>query len=230
LTTIDTTLCESYSFVAANPIPGTSTTYEWTPTQGLSNSTIPNPTITAQGEVTYTVVATSENGYCAQSAEVHVLAIPALVDITNDDYIEICLGESIDLEAITSTLGVGFEWSTFPVDPTLADITDTMQTVSPTVTTTYVSELEVGACLVYDTITIRVDSLPDLSMMVVPDKDVYCKDDIISIISPTYEPANFPDIMHQWGAGPGINSDLENLNLVLKGLPSTELVKILRVI
>ena len=215
LTTVDTTLCESYSFMAANPIPGTSTTYEWTPNQGLNNNTLPNPTITAQGNVTYTVVATSANGYCSQTADVQVLAIPALVDITNDDYIEICLGESIDLLANTSTQGVGFEWSTFPVDPTLADITDTMQTVTPTMTTTYITELEVGACLVYDTITIRVDSLPDLSMVAVPEKDVYCRGDIISIITPTYEPSNFPDIMHQWMPGPGINSDLENLNLVL---------------
>jgi gliding motility-associated-like protein len=54
-----------------------------------------------------------------------------------------------------------------------------------------------------------------MSVETIPFKDIYCAGDIVSVVTPTYEPSRFPDIMHQWGAHPSIDSDLENLNLVL---------------
>ena len=216
LTTTDTTLCESYFFDLAAPIPGTTTTYEWTPNINMNNNTLPNPTVQANaGNLFYTVVATSANSYCTQLATVNVTGIPANANINNDDYIEICLGETVDLSANTSTAGVGFEWQSNPIDPTLAPISDTLITVMPLISTTYFTQLVVGACTVLDSITVRVDSLPDLSVETIPFKDIYCAGDIVSIVTPTYEPSSFPDIMHQWGSHPSIDSDLENLNLVL---------------
>ena len=216
LTTQDTTLCESYFFDLAAPIPGTTTTYEWTPNVNMNDNTLPNPTVqVSAGNIIYALVATSANAYCSQLATVNVTGLPANANINNDDYIEICLGETVDLSANTSTAGVGFEWQSNPIDPTLAPITDTTITVTPTETTTYYTQLIVGACLVLDSITVRVDSLPDLSMESIPFKDIYCKEDIVSIVTPTYQPSSFPDIMHQWGSHPSIDSDLENLNLVL---------------
>lgn len=216
LTTLDTTLCESYFLDLAAPIPGTSTTYEWTPNVNMNDNTLPNPTVQAvAGTVTYTLVATSANAYCDQTTTVNVTGTPANANINNDDYIEICLGTTVDLSANTSTAGVGFEWQSNPIDPTLSPITDTLITVMPTVTTVYYTQLVVGACTVIDSITIRVDSLPDMSVESIPFKDIYCAGDIVSIVTPTYEPSSFPDIMHQWGPAPSIDSDLENLNLVL---------------
>ena len=216
LTTLDTTLCESYFFDLANPIPGTSTVFDWTPNVNMNDNTLPNPTVQATaGTTTYTVVATSVNAFCSQTATVDVTGLPANANINNDDYIEICLGESVDLSANTSTSGVGFEWQSNPIDPTLSPLTDTLITVMPTETTTYYTQLVVGACTVLDSITVRVDSLPDMSVVSIPFKDIYCAGDIVSVVTPTYEPSRFPDIMHQWGAATSIDSDLENLNLVL---------------
>jgi len=216
LTTLDTTLCESFFFDLAAPIPGTTTVYEWTPNQNMNDNTLPNPTVQATaGNITYTVVATSANAYCTQTASVDVTGLPANANINNDDYIEICLGETVDLSANTSTAGVGFEWQSDPIDPTLNPVTDTMITVMPTETTTYYTQLIVGACTVLDSITVRVDSLPDMSVESIPFKDIYCAGDVVSVVTPTYEPSRFPDIMHQWGSAPSIDSDLENLNLVL---------------
>ncbi len=216
LTTLDTTLCESYFFDLAAPIPGTTTTYEWTPNINMDDNTLPNPNVQATaGTTTYTVVATSANAYCSQTASVDVTGTPANANINNADYIEICLGETVDLSANTSTAGVGFEWQSNPIDPTLSPVTDTMITVMPEVTTTYYTQLVVGACTVIDSITVRVDSLPDMSVESIPFKDIYCAGDIVSIVTPTYEPSSFPDIMHQWNPASSIDSDLENLNLVL---------------
>ncbi|MEM6965194.1 MAG: choice-of-anchor L domain-containing protein [Bacteroidota bacterium] len=218
LTTTDTTLCQSFSFEAAQPIPGTSTTYIWTPNNILiDDTTVPNPTITADdGTVIYTVVATSVNGYCSETAEVVVTGVPASAPISNPDTIEVCLGETVDLAANTSTAGVGFQWLSNPFDPTLTPATDTNLTVTPTISTTYFTELIVGACTVYDSIFVRVDSLPDMSLEPVPFKDIYCAGDIISLVTPTYEPSDFPAIMHMWDSDTLIFSSLENLNLVLE--------------
>lgn len=216
LTTLDTTLCESYFFDLAAPIPGTSTTFEWTPNINMNDNTLPNPTVQATaGTTTYTVVATSANAYCDQTAMVEVTGTPANANINNADTIEICLDETVDLSANTSTAGVGFEWQSNPIDPTLNPVTDTMITVTPTVSTTYYTQLVVGACTVIDSIFVRVDSLPDMSVESIPFKDIYCAGDIVSIVTPTYEPSSFPDIMHQWNPATSIDSDLENLNLVL---------------
>ena len=54
-----------------------------------------------------------------------------------------------------------------------------------------------------------------MSVESIPFKDIYCAGDIVSIVTPTYEPSSFPDIMHQWNPASSIDSDLENLNLVL---------------
>ena len=216
LTTMDTTLCESYTFDAAAPIPVTTTTYDWTPNMNMNDNTLPNPTITANGgTVLYTLVATSENGYCSQTATVNVVGLPANANINNPDTIQICLGESVNLSANTSTEGVGFQWISNPIDPTLNPVTDTIITVTPTVSTTYHTELIVGVCEVYDSIFVRVDSMPDLSLEPIPFKEIYCAGDIVSIVTPTYQPAHFPVIMHQWNPATSIDSDLENLNLVL---------------
>ena len=216
LTTFDTTLCESYTFQAAAPILGTTTTYVWLPNQNMDDNTLPNPTIEATaGTTTYTVTATSENAFCSVTESITVTGIPANADINNPDTVFICLGESVDLSANTTTAGVGFNWISDPLDASLDPVTDTLLTVTPTISTTYTTRLEVGACIVFDSIFVRVDSLPDLSAEAIPFKDIYCAGDIVSVVSPTYEPSDFPDIMHQWGAATSIQSDLENLNLVL---------------
>ena len=216
LTTLDTTLCESHFLDLANPIPGTNTTYLWTPNQNMNDNTLPNPTVQAtSGTVTYTVVATSVNAFCTQTASVNITGTPASASIANADTVFICLDETVDLFANTSTGGVGFQWLSNPFDPTLTPITDTAITITPTVSTTYFTELTVGACTVFDSIFVKVDSLPDLSLEAIPMKDIYCAGDIVSLVSPTYEPSNFMDITHLWNPATSINSDLENLNLVL---------------
>ena len=215
LTTTDTTICESYTFVAADSILNTTTTYVWTPDTNLNDNMSPSPTIEATaGTVTYTVTATSENAFCSQSAMVTVTGVPANADINNADLTEICDGESVDLTANTSTAGVGFEWFSVPADPTLSS-TDTIQTVTPEVTTTYYTQLTVGACTVFDSVLVRLDSMPDLQIMAIPDKAVYCVGDTVILVSPTYQPSSFPAIMHMWNPDISIQSDLENLNLVV---------------
>jgi hypothetical protein len=49
--------------------------YKWTPSTGLNNDSIPNPTATVTSDITYTVTVTTPNG-CTATDEVSVIIIP----------------------------------------------------------------------------------------------------------------------------------------------------------
>lgn len=198
----DTTICQNYPVTLANQITGVTTQYQWTaspPDASLINPTESGPTVTPQVGTVYTLIATSQNGYCADTTSLAVTVIPADVEIEvpAQDSVDICLGTSVTMFAETSTLGLGIQW--FPQDGTISDPTSVNPTITPSVSTTYYATLTVGACTVVDSIHIRVDSIPfnDITQLI-PQKDTYCQGEIITIVSPNYEPANFPDIEHLW--------------------------------
>ncbi|MDV7399952.1 hypothetical protein RZS08_51530, partial [Arthrospira platensis SPKY1] len=80
----------------------------------------------------------------------------------------------------------------------------------------------VGACFVVDSIHIRVDSLPFNEITkLIPDKDTYCEGEEITIVSPNYEPANFPDIEHLWTPLTGHLTPDTLWNLVIQAVETT---------
>ena len=81
-------------------------------------------------------------------------------------------------------------------------------------TTTYTYTATMGDCMFTDSVVVRVDSLPDNieSILRVPVKEFYCKDDILAMISNEYDTLLYPDIEHSW-SGPGIRTGMENQNI-----------------
>jgi len=218
----DTLICQNSSVVLAEPVPNTSTTFEWTPADGLNATTIPNPTATPDVSTTYTLVAMSQDGFCVDSAEVHIEVLPADVEIQNPDVVEICLGDSIQLTAITSTGGAGLTWS--PAD-SLSSTTDEVVIANPMYSTWYYATLEVGDCVVKDSVYVRVDSLPDLAISAIPDKDMYCEGEIISLVSEGYAPGTYPDISHVWIPAAGAISADTLFNFVFNATETTTYVR-----
>ena len=214
LVTTDTVLCEGQSLELANAIPGSLTDYNWSPTTGLSNPNISNPIATPTSNTVYTLTATSPNNFCSQTATVNIEVVPASLEIEGDDFIQLCLGETVDLTANTSTNGVGLTWSP---DSTLSSPTATTVTASPDQTTLYIAELIVGGCTLYDTVTVRVDSLPSTTAIdIIPEKDSYCLDEVVSFISPSIDIGFFPDIEFLWTPDDGsFISEADNFNLVI---------------
>ena len=217
LTTVDTLICQNSAVILANAVTGTGTTYEWTPAIGLSDPNISNPIATPDVTTTYTLTATSINGICEETASVTINVLPADVDILEESF-NICLGESVTFTANTSTNGVGLTWS--PAD-SLSSITDPTVTANPTVSTWYVATLEVGACLVKDSVLVRVDSLPDLTIAAIPDRMIYCEGEIISLVSPGYDDLDFQNISHQWSPTIGAQSTDTLLNFVVAAAETT---------
>ncbi|MCB9277027.1 MAG: choice-of-anchor L domain-containing protein [Lewinellaceae bacterium] len=198
----DTLICQNYSVQLASLIDpaNTTTVFQWTPETGLNGPSLSGPIATPDVTTTYQLIATSANGACADTAEVTITVFPADVTIANPDTTEICLGETVELTAVTST-GSADNLLWWPNDGTLSDTTGLTVTASPVVSNWYYTTFSVGACAVFDSVYVRVDSLPDLAITADPEKDFYCQGDIVTLSSTTYEPVYYPDITHQWIQG-----------------------------
>lgn len=224
----ESTICQNYSLQLGNMLNST-TEYLWTPTTGLNDPTSSGPIATPDVTTTYTLTATSANGYCSQTESVTVNVTPANVEIGGDDYLEICLGETVDLTAQSSPAGATVQWSpSFYVSNTTGPTT----TASPDESVTIFATYTINGCLVRDSVRIRVDSLPDQTIVLVPDKEIYCPGDTILILSPNednpvYQPGNFPDIQIEWLPAPGQETPVEKWNMVLTADKTDTLYRVL---
>ncbi len=193
----DTTICQSYPILLANPIsPDTSTTnYLWLPPLYIDDPTLAGATANPETNMVYTVISTSEHAYCADTSSIAIEVINADINITQplQDTINICLGDSVQINSTTSHPGIMWAPETALDDPLSEN-----PLATPTESITYVATLNTGECIAYDSVHIRVDSLPDLTIMVDSLKDVYCEGEQVTLFSTTYEPTHFPDISFQW--------------------------------
>jgi len=219
LTTMDTIICLGDSLILASSTPGSTTDYLWSPGGELSDPAISNPIAYPTSNSTYTLVATSPNGFCSETASVNIEVVPASLEITGGNYYELCLGETVALDAVTSTLGVGFTWSP---DSTLTSGTDVSVIASPDFTTDYIAQLVVGGCTLQEIVTVRVDSIPnDTSIEIIPQKDKYCKGEVVSFISSSIDLGFFPNIEFDWTPSDGsFLSDADNYNLAITATTS----------
>ena len=221
-TLTDSIICQNSSVQLAAGISNTTTNFEWTPTDGLDDATKPDAIATPDVTTTYTLTATSENSLCIETASFTITVLPADVDIVPDT-IDLCIGDSTFLNAVTSTGGIGLTW--FPLD-SLTQIDAENVSVKPGVSTFYFATLEVGACTVYDSVFVRVDSLPQSTFIeAIPPKDMYCEGEVVSLISPNYELAFFEDIMFQWSPATGAISEDTLYNFAFNALTTTTYVR-----
>lgn len=80
--------------------------YQWSPSAGLSNDTIANPLASPVVNTTYIVLGTDTNG-CQSRDTIEVVVNPLPKGTITDD-LAICVGESVELEAGG---GVKYDWS-----------------------------------------------------------------------------------------------------------------------
>jgi len=207
----DTTICQNFAVQLANQIQSTSS-YNWSPGIFLSDSTVSGPVALPDFTVKYSLISTSANGYCADTAVVTVTVVPADIRIEAPDTIDICLGAEVPLQASVNPGGGAVQWT-----PALVVVPSTGTDVEavPNESVTLFARYTVGTCIVTDSVRIRVDSLPDLTIFRQTDKPVYCPGDTVILFSPTYEPANFPDIVHQWLPAGQQETAADLLNMVI---------------
>ncbi len=220
----DVLICTGNPLQLASTINETTTEYQWTPDNFLDADDIAGPTaiILDEGNYTYTLTATSANGNCDATETVNLEVLEARIEVLEPDTVYICLGDSAQLNATSSAGAVGIQWS--PLDSLIGDSSALSIIVNPTISTWYYATLTVGSaetCSVIDSVYVRVDSLPDLTVDLLPLKDPYCPGEIVTLVSPTFEPTAYPDIQHLWQPNAGFETDSTFLNLVIRTIPDT---------
>lgn len=151
--TNDTTICEG-DCLQLNATGGTS--YSWSPTTGLSNPNIANPTACPTVNTTY-VVTVNNAANCTATDSVTITLNP-LPTITASNDTTICDGACAQLNA---TGGTSYVWSP---STGLSDSTIANPTACVTSQTTYVvTGTDANGCINTDTVTISINPLPTIT-------------------------------------------------------------------
>lgn len=156
------TICEGQTTTLGD-FPQAGFTYAWTPSTGLSSTTISNPSLTLNnvGVYTYYLFVIDANG-CSNidSVQVTVLLAPAIVTSSNPSTI-ICPYDSVILSA---TGAFTYQW--YQIGNAALIGSGSSITVYPTTTTSYyVIGNDGGICEGLDTITVQVYPLSTLNII-----------------------------------------------------------------
>ncbi len=197
----DLVQCQNFPVKLASDVTSTNT-YTWAPAAGLSDSTISGPIALPDTSTLYILTVTSENGVCTWTDSVLVTITPADINILGEDSLKLCLGSpAFELKAIVNPSGGSIV--TWTPSDFLSSSTGLSVMADPKETVTITVAYSVNGCPpVLDSVYIRVDSLPDLSIYAMPDKPFYCPGDTIYLLSNLFVPGNatsgFPGIVHAW--------------------------------
>ncbi|MBL7935665.1 MAG: PKD domain-containing protein [Bacteroidia bacterium] len=144
----NTTICTGNSTVL-NASGGTS--YSWTPSTGLSSTTIQNPIATPTTTIIYTVNVTNKG--CSKTDAVTItVTTPPTANAGPD--LNLCTGSNVTINA---SGGSTYSWT--PAQG-LSSTTSASPVVTTTSTTTYTLYVSNGACNDADVVTINVKPLP----------------------------------------------------------------------
>ncbi len=201
----DIALCDGDSVIMNPLISVDFTHYQWTPSTGISNDTIKNPTIKPNTSTTYVLSGT--NGYCDASDTITVnVGITPTITLGPDQ--DICIGQSAQLSAGGSTASYAWTPSGSLNNPNIAN-----PTATPTSTTTYtVNAISNMGCSDTGTVTITVNPLPSVNAGL---DDILCYGDQMNLT------AQGTGVSYQWEPPSAIVSDPNLADIVIKPNVST---------
>lgn len=127
------------------------TNYHWTVNSDLSSDTVNNPNASPTSTTLYIVEVS--NGICHDLDSVLVTVLPLPLANAGQD-VSICFGSNTQLNA---NGGNTYNWNT---SSGLSNYSINNPTASPTITTSYIVDVSVGACHDQDTVIVSVNPLP----------------------------------------------------------------------
>lgn len=157
--------------------------YFWSPPSAVSNPGSPNPTITTTQDIWLSVTGTLAT--CVDVDSVFIKVVAPTIEASSLGSPNICLGGSVQLNAINNTDNQGLTWS-----PTtgLNDATAQQPIASPKVTTVYTATIKLGECIVTDQITVNVDTL--FTPVLIADTTI-CENYTVTLGSEVLETTNY---------------------------------------
>ncbi|MEM6722915.1 MAG: choice-of-anchor L domain-containing protein [Bacteroidota bacterium] len=170
----DQEVCQGES-ITLNPIinvPGG--TYSWSPTTGLDDPNILNPTVTPTADISYTLTVDIEGCIGSGSIDI-VVSEPLNLNVNPEE--TLCPGESYTLANSPTVAGAIYTWQ--PTDG-LDDPNSPNPVATPSDTTTYTLVASNGACL--ETASVTVNVIDDLTVDA-GDDQILCEGDAITLIA-----------------------------------------------
>ncbi len=202
----DTTICLGQSVQLSNSIPESGVVYEWSPSIGLSNPNSLNTLAAPTQPTTYTLTA-SRMG-CQRQESINIGVVTIDLGIQNIKPTEICRGTSLPLTATVNPPGTTISWT--PNDGSLSTNTGPNVIATPTSTTNYIASATIGQCVLFDTFSLIVDSLPWNIGLTTTDT-IICEGELVQLNSSSFEPSAFTGMQFQWsGDGLLTLTDLPN--------------------
>lgn len=126
--------------------------YSWSPSTGLSNPNVANPTVTPAAAITYTLTITYNT--CESVDELLVTVMPEVLAHADADTHVICGGDSVQLYSWGGVSNPNFQW----IGGGVSNPLDNEPMASPSTSTVYQVVVEEGGC--DDTTEVVVDVLP----------------------------------------------------------------------
>lgn len=178
--------------------------YNWFPTDGLSCTYCPNPTVVVNGPMTYQVEITGACFVDTLSVDVAFMIIDAGVDIT------LCEGESIALGAQSNLVDVDWEWTGFAGSLSCTDCANPILNTTgfPAGDYEFIATASTTNCSDMDTVLVTVLPISAPSYDIV-ENTVLCQGDNIDLGG-----LAMTDVIYNWTSSNGsLNSDESNPNV-----------------
>ncbi len=213
----DTTICEGDTLLMGLTETEEGVTYSWSGPSiaDFENAASLNTLATPRTTGTYTLTAT--RGACVETKSVNIEVTEIGLAFAEGimDTVRVCLGEELILQLDSlQTRPTSAQPLWTALDNTLDDTLGLQVTANPRKFTKYFVSIENEGCQLMDSVVVVVDSLPaDLSIM--PADTMICEGNFVQLVSPIYEPFEFPDIDFQWTPQTGQQTPDSLYNLVV---------------
>ncbi|MES2389952.1 MAG: Ser-Thr-rich GPI-anchored membrane family protein, partial [Bacteroidota bacterium] len=189
----DDTVCAGQPKVlSGGTSTGTNLTYSWSPTTGLSNAGIANPTATPTATTTYTLTVRDANG--CTSTDAMTLIIAPFPTMTINSPAAICPGGST---VLTATGAQSYSWSP---STGLSGTTTASVTANPAVTTTYTVSGYSAGCMSIKNVTVTVN--PAVTAAASSGVTSLCAGASTTLSAPS----NRPDATFTWSPATGLSN------------------------
>jgi gliding motility-associated-like protein len=190
---IDQSICPGDSVTIGSPAAA-GYTYSWSPSTGLSSSTVAQPMTSPSASTSYTLTVSNSSTSCTNSDTVVVTVYPAPIANAGTDA-TICAGDSTQI-GTTAVAGNTYSWNP---SAGLSSSSVAQPNASPSATTTYMLTVSTGnGCTITDTIIVTVNPAP---LANAGSGGSICSGDSISIGA-----AAVPGNTYSWSPSTGLSS------------------------
>jgi gliding motility-associated-like protein len=185
--------------IGLNPGNSVGLTYQWSPSEGLSATNVPNPFATVTQDTEYTLILS--NGLCRDTITQWVIVLNSTLTVSPDTFV--CGQAPFTLIASTSGDYPQYQWSSNPgfSDMLNSSLSDSTLTTSISDPTKFYVRARYGGCVLVDSVFVMyfndiAYSLPNISV---------CLSDSITLGNGS--PSN-PNLTYSWSPTTGLSNPL----------------------